>query len=279
VFSKLLAMIWDDKKRAIIGWFAGAAAFVIGGIWTVIAFVIDHPAAKAPTGSSPTVVIAPGTTQQNYMAGLSRPGRIVAKHEGSVDPLRENFKPGDDGFQHMRMSPMESVGSWRIRNPKEGKIPYVFAIEPQDLTAAQQYGWRLKMRVKLNEKLANDAGAHINFDTNSRRYDVNIVPAFPTDPNDTEVSVRLNDEVRKADAIYPSGKTVRVRGGVFHTVVLAFDPTDRSATLFVDDEFVQGGYKGHTSYTNPNEWNVPVFMFGDSNAEADFQLAQFEILQ
>lgn len=215
--------------------------------------------------------------------GLTERGRTLAKHEQTADPFGEHFIRGTDAdppFARIgdQIQGSQAENSWCIYNPLDGAVPYVFTITQQDLAAARQYGWRMTMRVKLIETLGVDGAAHINFDTNSRRYDVNVVRAYPTLRSNLDVSVRLNDGVRQADAAHGQ-ETHPLPGDVFHTIVLTFDPSEQSATLYVDDRVMLKGYEGHTFYTNPNPWNSPVLMFGASNAKSCFQLAEFEVFQ
>jgi hypothetical protein len=149
----------------------------------------------------------------------------------------------------------------------------------EELRAAMTRGWRITLRGRILSISDRAGGLHANLDTNSRRFDINVLRAFPDLlEGSNDVIARLN-LVHKAANATTGAVTGPMDGGVYHTFVLAYDPDQKAASLYVDEKLHLGGYEGHTGFTNPNTLDAPLFMFGTSGAKSEFVSVKFEVLK
>jgi hypothetical protein len=59
MFSKLLGIFKDPDKRTIVSWLGGGAVVIAGGIWTVVAFVVEHKDAHDKNGGTAVTLSGP----------------------------------------------------------------------------------------------------------------------------------------------------------------------------------------------------------------------------
>lgn len=264
---------WSDGTR----WFMG----IIAAIVTTVLIRLLLPALPPFPGGQGT----PPHTEQNP---LTRPANPVVEHVGDKDPLTEGFTSGvgDASAEQkahwgdIRLSASQSPPSWRILNPVHGAVPYLYVPSKKELNEARDNGWRITLKVRVIQLTNPDGGIFADFDSGVRRYDLNIIPAYPHDPKNNiaeKLILRLNTHVEaphRATGLQ-SGNEWLIDGKAPHLYVMTYDPNTVTATVYVDDkELMREKYQGHTDFLMKG-----AFEFGASGAEATFELVRFEVFR
>jgi len=279
----------SSRKRTSAGrkwpiWIASGLV-VLSAYWIYAVSTHSSWLKRLETGAA--AVSAPSSSPQS-ISSLTRPGRIVVEHIGSNDPTREGFTSGRDlapidqqkQWGTMKLTPSQEPASWQIDNPVLGAVPYRCALRGGDRDEALRKGWRITLQARLLKLTDPFGNVHANFDTGVRRYDLNVIRAFPRlMERNRALLVRLNNQVLTKEA--QVGQVVGSEnpiedGDRSHEYVLTYDPADDLARVYVDEKkLLEYKYQGHTNYTR----GFPNFVFGASGAQATFELVRFEVFQ
>jgi hypothetical protein len=209
-----------------------------------------------------------------------RPSRVVVESVGDTNPETRGFTSGKEldlpeKQKHRDLIALgPSQGSWRIKNPILGATVYKYELSDSDLRAALDGGWQITLKTNLLELTSPDGCIYADFDTGNRRYDLNIVPAFPNQTYNKKLLVRLNRQViREGSAAGSIPANELIDGSRPHKYALRYQPATSYATLFVDDQMILAEkYEGHTDFVTGQR-----LLFGVSGAEATFTLVKFEV--
>jgi hypothetical protein len=104
---RLLEIIKDPDKRAILSWLGGGAVVAAGGIWTAVTFVVEHKDASDKKGGTNITV-----SGQGIVSG--RDTNIIGPSKEQIEQIQEPLTgqlPSGD-----RTSPRSTGLSWCSRN-------------------------------------------------------------------------------------------------------------------------------------------------------------------
>jgi hypothetical protein len=257
---------WSDAQK----WAMGIASSLI------VALVIGVTTRFSVDGTASVSTAA--------LNSYTRSATAVARHIGATDPENEGFVDGKSlalPHQQARWDEIEVAAnaesqSWRILNPVLGAVRYRRTLNDAIVREALRKGWRITLRARLLSQVDTLGGIHANFSTGVRRYDLNVMRAFPQSGNqDTRLRIRLNTAVEDASRAIGREPGYIVNDGLkIHEFVMSYDHDTETAQIYVDGTRVMNErYSGHDNYVRGGPW----FLFGASGCEADFELAAFEI--
>jgi len=264
---------WSSEWSTGTKWLMSIVATIVASIVTALLIT---------TGDRVFRRLSPPPSGQH---SPTREATLVIQHVGKNDPRDEHFTSGYDlaspqhqsQWRRITLMPSQDPPSWRITNPVMGAVPYQYLLSDDALNDARTKGWRITLKTRLLGVIDPDGGINANFDTGVRRYDLNIVRAFPRLPGNTQLKVRLNNYVLGPTGLGTAGpETDPIDDNRLHQYVMMYDPASALAKVYVDEkERLEVRYEGHTYYTSGHAR----FLFGTSGAESTFELVRFEVFK
>jgi hypothetical protein len=204
------------------------------------------------------LVAAASFAARQWIGGrFSEPSRVVEK-VGGFDPLAEGFTIGHDVTGRIVENDSRTgFDAWRIITRTQGY--YFHAFTTAQKRHALERGWRLAVAMK------NEIGltvAVVDFERIGRRFDIQVLR-----DGDREV-VRLARQL----------EFVQSPAGQYHEYELVYDPTLKTADLWVDKVRRLTGYVGHGQFQENNKGLIfGGAVFKSDSGSSVFKSARFEI--
>jgi hypothetical protein len=204
--------------------------------------------------------------------GVSRAGgKILAAHEGALDPTEHGFALRDNldvtALRNPERSGFDALG---LKTGNQGLFYKRLAID--DLNDALRLGWKITL---LGRPLIGGMWAVADFRAlGEPRYDL----SFYREPDGRAVSLLCTQHVPTFDG---PRYELPDEGATRHRMELVYDPATRSCDLLVDGRRQIAGYKGHRQMQAKEP--LDAFYFGLSvyrsdRAEAEVESVKFELL-
>lgn len=193
----------------------------------------------------------------------AEPPRIVEK-VGGFDPLTEGFETHNDIRGTVTENPTRTgYDGWELFTHRQGY--YFHAFTAAQKRRALSRGWTLTAVLSGAE---GGASVGADFTGVGPRFDINVL-----EDRDREI-VRLQTQ------IVPDPRGIEIQQQPpkrEHTYKLIYDPSLKSADLWIDNERRISGYRGHSQFLEDRGLLFGATVYKSDSAFASFKSVRFEI--